>query len=131
MAIFAEGLFDFLSDGATLAGSRIYPNALPQGVTLPAIRYFQVSDPPERTHSGPSKLAHPRYQLDCFADGDEAYRDAVTLADQVIALVDGYVGTMGAFTVHAGFREDKRDNFDPETGRHWVSVDAIIWYERP
>jgi len=131
MTIFAEGLFTFLSAGATNAGSRIYPQALPQGVTLPAIRYFEVSDPPERTHSGPSKLAHPRYQLDCFADGEEAYRDAVMLGNQVIALVDGFVGTMGTFTVHAGFRDEKHESFDPETGRHWVSVDVIIWYEKP
>jgi hypothetical protein len=130
MAIFAEGFFDFLSDGATNAASRIYPNALPQGVVLPAIRYFKVSDPPERTHSGPSKLAHPRYQLDCFADGDEAYKDAVTLAEQVITLIDGYVGPMGTFTVHAGFRDEMHDDFDPETGRYSVSVDAILWHER-
>jgi hypothetical protein len=131
MTIFAEGLFDFLADGATNAGSRIYPNALPQGVTLPAIRYFLVSDPPERTHSGPSKLRHPRYQLDCVADGDEAYRDASNLAGQVITLVDGYVGAMGTFTCHAGFRDEMRDNFDPETGRHMVQVDLILWHDTP
>jgi hypothetical protein len=131
MAILAEGLFTYLSAGGTSAGSRIYPNALPQGVALPAIRYFLVSDPPEHTHSGRSKLAHPRFQFDCFAEGDDAYLDARKLADQVIALIDGYVGTMGTFTVHAGFRDDVRDNFDPETGRHWVSVDALIWYETP
>lgn len=131
MTIFEEGLFTYLSSGATNAAGRIYPNTLPQSVTLPAIRYFRVSDPTEHTHNGPSKLAHPRYQLDCVADGDEGYRDAVSLADQVIALIEGYVGAMGAFTVHAGFAEDKRDNYDAETFRHSVSVDVIIWYQKP
>jgi len=135
MTIFAEGLFTFLSSGATNAAGRIYPNALPQGVILPAIRYFKVSDPPERTHSGPSKLAHPRYQLDCVAgrntdENNDPYFDAVTLAEQVITLIDGYMGAMGAFTCHAGFRDEMHDSFDPETGRHSVSVDAIIWYEK-
>lgn len=127
MAVFAEGLFTYLSSGGTNAGARIYPNALPQGVALPAIRYVLVSDPPEHTHSGESQLKHPKYQLDCVADGDEGYKDANMLAEQVIALVNGYVGAMGAFTCHAGFRDDRRDNFDPETGRHTAQVDVTIW----
>lgn len=131
MTLFVEGMLTYLSAGGTNAGSRIYPQALPQGVTLPAIRYFLVSDPPERTHSGPSKLHHPKYQLDCVMDGDEGYLGACTLADQIIALIDGYVGAMGAFTCHAGFRDEKRDNYDPETGRHTVQVDIIIWHNTP
>lgn len=131
MTLFVEDLFEFLSDGGTNAGSRIYPSALPQGVTLPAIRYTLVSDPPEHTHSGPSGLRHPKYQLDCVSDGDEGYKDALTLAEQVITLCDGYVGMMGAFTCHAGFRDEMRDNFDPETGRHSVQVDCIFWHDTP
>jgi hypothetical protein len=130
MTLFEEALFTFLSDAATNAGSRIYPNALPQGATLPAMRYFKVSDPPEQTHSGKSQLRHPRYQVDCIADGDEGYKDAVSLAEQVITAVDGYSGAMSTFTVHAGFRDEMRDNFDPETGRHIVQVDLILWHNK-
>lgn len=123
--MFVEDLFSFLSDQATDAASRIYPNELPQGVTLPAIRYFQVSDPPEHTHDGRSKLRHPRFQLDCYAD---TYLKAHQLAEQVVTALDGYRGQMGQSTCGAGFVEDGRDNHDPETGRHWVSVDIEIWY---
>jgi len=131
MSEFPEGLFTYLSTGGTNAGSRIYPSALPQGVALPAIRYFLVSDPPEHTHSGPSQLHHPKYQLDCVAVGDEGYRDAHRLASQVIALCDGYAGLMGDYTVHAGFKDEKRDNYDPETGRHTAQVDVILWHNTP
>lgn len=125
MPLFVEDLFAFLSAQGTSAGARIYPNTLPQGVTLPAMRYFQVSDPPEHTQSGRSKLRHPRWQLDCYAD---TYLAARTLAGQVIAVIDGYKGAMGSSTCQAGFQEDVRDNHDPELKRHWVSVDAEIWY---
>lgn len=121
----AEDLFSFLSDQGTAAASRIYPNVLPQKVTLPAVRYFQVSDPPERTQEGRSALRHPRFQLDCFAD---TYLEAKGLAQQVAIILDGYRGVMGSGYCHAGFQEDERDNYDPETGRHWVSVDVVIWH---
>lgn len=123
--MFVEDLFSFLSDQATDAASRIYPNELPQNATLPAIKYFQVSDPPEHTHDGRSKLRHPRFQLDCYAD---TYLKAHRLANQVVTALDGYRGQMGQSTCGAGFAEDERDNHDPETGRHWVSVDIEIWY---
>lgn len=131
MTVFAESLFTFLAAAATSAESRIYPNALPQGVTLPAIRYLEVSEPPERTYSGPSLLQYPRYQLDCVADGEDAYLDAVRLANQVITAIDGFTGNMGTTQVFAGFKEDKRDSFDPDTGRHTVSVDVIVWHQKP
>jgi len=123
--MFVEDLFSFLSDQATNAAARIYPNVLPQGVTLPAIRYFQVSDPSMHTQSGRSNLRHPRWQLDCYA---ETYLAARSLAEQVITAIDGYTGLMGSSTCHAGFEENMRDNHDPETNRHWVSVDVEIWY---
>ena len=54
MSDFVEDLFTFLSDAGTDAASRIYPQELPQGVTLPACRYFRVSNPKDHSHSGPS-----------------------------------------------------------------------------
>ena len=124
MTLFVEGLFSFLSKGGTSAESRVYPLKLPQGVTLPAIMYFQVSNPFEHSHDGASKLQHPRFQMDCWAS---TYLEAKTLANELLELIDGYAGMMGAATVHAAFAEDQRDNWDPDTGRHWVSVDVVIW----
>ena len=66
MSLFVEDLFTFLSSNVASVASRIYPNKLPQSPTLPAIRYFQVSEPFEHSHDGPSGFHHPRFQLDCF-----------------------------------------------------------------
>lgn len=125
MTEFVEDLFTFLSDAGTDAGGRIYPQQLPQSVTLPACRYFRVSDPKDHTHSGPSALKRPRFQIDCFASD---YLDAVMLAGQIETYLDGYKGAMGSYTVEAALVEDAgKDDYDPETGRHRVSVDVVIW----
>lgn len=128
MTEFVEELFSFLSDAGTAAGGRIYPNALPQGVTLPACRYFRVSNPKDHTHSGSSELRRPRFQIDCYAS---TYLAAVTLATQVESNLDGFRGAMGAYEVQASFMEEAgRDDYDPETDRHRVSVDVVIWHRR-
>lgn len=125
MTEFVEELFSFLSDQGTDAASRIYPQQLPQGVTLPACKYIKVSDPRDHTHSGVSSLRRPRFQIDCFAS---SYLAAVKLAGQIENTLDGYKGTMGSYSVQASFVEDAgKDDYDPETGRHRVSVDVVIW----
>lgn len=128
MTEFVEELFSFLSDSGTDAGGRIYPNSLPQGVTLPACRYFRVTNPGDHSHSGASSLKRPRFQIDCYAN---LYLDAVKLATQIETNLDGFRGAMGAYEVQASFMEEAgKDDFDPETGRHKVSVDVVIWHRR-
>lgn len=130
--MFVEDLFTFLSGAGTNAANRIYPSQLPQGATFPAIKYFQVSDPPEHTHDGRSILRHPRFQLDCWDEDREdhdGYLGAKQLAGQVIEAVDGYRGLIGSATCYAIFQENAQDNFDPDTNRHWVSVDIEVWHK--
>lgn len=123
--MFVEDLFSFLASAGTDAGSRFYPNRLPQKLTLPAARYFRVSNPQEHTHSGAMALQYPRFQLDCYA---EKYLGAVAFAEQVVAALNGYVGVMGSHSVKASFVEDAgKDDYDPETNRHRVMVDVVIW----
>lgn len=118
-----EGLFAYL----TAHGQRVYPQRLPQQPTLPAMTYLMVSDPIEHTHSGPSSLGHPRFQLDCWGS---TYLEAKHCARQIMALMSAYVGMMGDVEVNASLPLEARDNEDPETGRHWVSIDVVIWYQR-
>ena len=126
MTIFKQALFAYLSTMGSTAGNRVFPVQLPEKAQLPAITYIQVSDPPEHTQSGPSKLRHPRFQIDCWGT---TYLDASNLADEMAAL-EGFSGSMGSFEVGASFVEDGRDNYDPNSFRHWVSVDVIIWYSK-
>jgi len=124
--MFEEGLATFLCDAGTSAGDRIYPGRLPQGVVLPAVMWFKVSAGIEYTQSGPEKGREPRYQLDCWA---ETYLEARTLAEEMIAALSGYRGAMGNEMVEAAFIEGDRDNNDPETGRHWASLDVILHHQ--
>lgn len=130
MTLLVEALFTFLSAANTAASDRIYPKRLPQGATLPAITYLLASDPTEHTHSGPSSLAHPRYQLNCWAEGEGGYLAAHSLAEEVRAALDGYRGLPAGVEIQAALSENSRDNDDADTGRHWVSLDFIIWYTR-
>jgi len=112
-----------MSTLGTSAGARFYPNSLPQGVTYPAVKYFEVSNPQSYTHSGRSAFQEPRWQLDCWAD---TYLAARSLANDLKIKVAGYVGKMGTQDVQPIFYENLRDNFDPETGKHWVTMDLVI-----
>lgn len=130
--MFEEDFFTYLKNQGTSASNRIFPQQVPQGADYPAARYLLVSDPPEHTQSGRSSLRHPRFQVDCYdqdTDGHDGYLGAKRLANEIIEAVDSYRGEMGNTTCYAGFLENARDNHDPETGRHWVTVDFEIWHK--
>lgn len=83
---------------ATLVGQRIYPYALPQGATYPAIRYQRIST--DRTYSiqARSDRAQVRMQVDCYA---EALTDALALAAAVRDAIDVYSGTSAGVAVRS------------------------------
>lgn len=113
---------------AALVATRVYPVKMPQRPTYPAVTYFRVSGPREHSQSGPSGLAHPRFQLDCMA---ATYAGAKTLAAAVRLALDGFRGSMGGgggVDVNAVFIEDDRDDQDDDIQVYWVSLDAVVWH---
>lgn len=128
MTLFVEDFYAYLAAANTAAGARFYPQSLPQQPTFPAVTYLQVSAPRDTSHSGLSRLRHPRYQLDCWSDD---YLEAHRLAEEVLYAISIYAASRGGVTVQASFVEDEgRDNYDPETARHWISVDVVIWHTK-
>jgi hypothetical protein len=81
---------------AALTGARVYPGAVPENVTLPAISYQKVSSQPLLTHSGPSGWARSSVQITIA--GDE-YAEKKAVAEQVRKCWDGYAGTIALSTV--------------------------------
>lgn len=72
----------------------MYPNALPQKATLPAITYEIISTRREHTISAVTRLAHARFFIRCFAlTRDTADDIAVAIRktgiDQFQGTVDG------------------------------------------
>jgi hypothetical protein len=112
----------FLTDASWGNVARVYPaGRLPQGVTLPALTYQRISTPPEYSHDGLSKLIHPRYQLDCWA---ETQLEAEALAASVITAMGKWHQVFG----QPAQLMDQRDGLDSETGLYRQSLDFAVWY---
>jgi hypothetical protein len=111
-----------------LVSSRIFPNVLPQGSSLPAIVYTVVDDVPQRTLSGAvDELLHnSRVQIDCYARASASlggYAGAHQLADAV----NNVVGNLSDPTLNST-AADKRDLYDNETSYFRVSMDFSVWH---
>lgn len=127
-----EALFSHLKSHAglsALVGTRIYPQIMPQGVTMPAVTYQKISGPREYSHGGPSELAHPRFQLSCWAKN---YSTAKDIAEQVRLALQAYRGTMGGaggVTVYGAFLENEIDLYESDTRLYHIPVDFSIWHK--
>lgn len=127
-----EALFKHLKSFAglfALVSSRIYPMVMPQKTTMPTVTFQRISTPREYAHDGYSGLAHPLFQISCWA---EKYSIVRAVAKQVRLALQAYVGTMGGVggvEVQASFQENERDFYDSEAGLYHVPVDFRIWHK--
>jgi hypothetical protein len=118
---------------AAIVGDRVRPVRLNQGETGTGITYLRVSGIGDHVMTGPSRIARPRFQIDCWAEAPGA---ANSLADLVKERLDGYQGlwTYGAdspptsIDVLGVFFENERDGFDSDNDMYSVSRDYFIWY---
>ena len=112
---------------STLASTRLYPEMLPEGVTLPAAMYLMVTSPKVTTRdSGPASLAISLYQFTCYAT---TYAGARALAKQVRLALDGYQGTMGGASgvrVDGAWVVDERDGYTESLEMYQVQVDVML-----
>jgi hypothetical protein len=111
---------------AALIGTRVYPMKLPQSPTLPAITYQRVSGSRVQSLTGPSGMAHPRIQVDCWA---ASYDGAKALAAEVQDDLDGYRGTMGTTRVGGVIVYGDRDWYEPDVDIYRVTIDITIWHD--
>ena len=95
----AEALVFLLQSNAgvaTMVGSRVYPQLVPQTAERPAIAYQRISHIPEYSHSGFSSLAKTRFQL--TLEGN-THMEALSLALAVRRALGGKTNTVGDLTV--------------------------------
>lgn len=129
MSLIEEGLYTYLTSQAAitdLAGTRIYPLKLPQGVSYPAIRYQDISEVGLMAHDGPLDLFKSRFQFDCYA---RTYIAAKQLAQVLRATINGYAGAMGTVTVEHVFFIDWEDDHDDSANVWRVRCDYFIQYK--
>lgn len=113
------GVLEAASAVTALVGARIYPMTLPQGVTLPAIRYRVIDDVPVLSQSGNSNLSQPRVQLTCCAT---TYAGAEAVARALRATLHGKT-ILG----QAAWVAVDQDDFDPVTEQYLRYVDVLFW----
>lgn len=104
-----------------IAGDRVFPNVLIEGVALPAVVYQVVSQIPQSSFDGSfdTRLFQSRVQIDCYA---RRYLDAQNLAAAVGAAIEALSSSSAA-----AWMEAQRDLFDNETQYHRVSMDFSVW----
>lgn len=119
-----EILYQRLSGHAglsALTGDRWYPLVLPQNPTLPAGTYQRISDVPlgETTLT----LRQQRVQFNCYAP---TYISVRSVADQLIAALDGFVDTDQATQLKAAWQDNAFEYYEPETKLYVVPVDVML-----
>jgi hypothetical protein len=110
-----EGLRLFLLAFPGLTGivsDRIYPTPLPQGATLPAVTYTDISNVGSTSNDGPDCLEKARYQLDHWAETKE---DANRLERLTRVALSGFRGRWQGLTIGGVFRRNSWTLYEPET----------------
>ena len=109
-----------------LVGTRIYPQAAPQGTTADYVTY-EVSGNPIQDHGGSGGLYRARVSFLCHT---ATYANAKAVAAAIRAAVDGFRGTMQGVSVGACLQEMEADaGFDDDTRMHVVAVDFRVLYQ--
>jgi hypothetical protein len=112
-------LYALLTGGSpsisAMVGTRVWPDVLPQAPLLPAIRYQRISTPrgQYRTLDGKAEYASPRFQIDIYATSRS---QALTIADAVYRLLEGYTGISSGLRIDAISTEDEAGDLDPDVG---------------
>ncbi len=109
---------------AALVGNRVYPQMIPQAVTMPAISYQRVSTIRTSVMRNDIDIVRSRFQVDVWAkDFDEG--EAITA--QVLAALQRYRGT-GTVEILAVFSLEEIDLYEPETEIYHQALDFEINY---
>lgn len=102
-----------------LVSTRIYPNRLPDGPTLPAVVYQRISTN-HALASGNVPLVRARIQVDAWA---ERYEDVSAIGAALHTALD----MVSATGLHALIPEDDDDGFDVEALLHRRRIDMFVW----
>ena len=91
---------------------RLYPAPLPQGATLPAITYQDISDVPSYSNDNETCYSQKRYQVDSWAS---TRTEAERVAIQVWQSMSGYAGVWGSHEIGFVKRVDGHTDYETAT----------------
>lgn len=108
-----------------IVGNRIYPNLLPQDVTLEAITYRKVSAPHVHAFGSDAGLSNPRFQIDAWAD---VYTEVITLAAAIQAGLSRFRGTIAGEVIQDVMLLNELDIYEQDRRIHRVMMDFEVWH---
>lgn len=111
---------------SALVSDRIYPNAVPETGSVPAIIYTMISDNREKDFDGSNEIIKQRLQLSVWS---KSYATSKQITKEIIRLFDSYKGEYDGIKFHSIFLENAVDLFDHDTNQSGNNVDLIINYE--
>jgi len=119
---------------STLIGQRMYPDALVQNATMPAVVYYVTSTERESHLQGLSKLAHARFTIECYAlTRTTASAISRAIRDTGIDIFRGVVSSHTFCGIKFG--GDQYMQEPPTDGnqehRYIVSFDMLVHYQEP
>ena len=118
----STGVTDLVGSGDS---GRVYYQRLPEGATIPAVTYQQISRTGFPDYDGVTQLAQVRVQVDCWHINGQGVAD---LAQEVRHVLDGFSGTVASTRILAAFLLDEESDYEPETGLHRFRQDYQISY---
>ena len=128
-----SAIFALLSNDSGIAATingGIWAVLMPEGVEYPALSYLIVDSPSIATLNEPTGLAHPRVQVNAWAN---SYADAKRANDAVRRALDGFAGTVatpdGPVLIRGIRWEDERENYEKETRTFHCLNDFFVWYQ--
>ena len=130
MTVEAE-IYDRLSGHAGLSAlviNRIYPNHVPQNVTLPAVSYHRVSAVRPSAMGADSGVVRARFQVDVWASSFADASGARPVAEQVRLALQRWSTTSGTI-VQETFFLNERDLYEDRRDLHHAALDFEINYE--
>ena len=108
-----------------LASTRTYPLVLPQGVTLPAIRYQKIDAEREHMMGSDSGVVGALFQVDSYAADPLA---AKNLAAQVKAALSRYRDTVGDVVIQDVLLEGESEHFEDKVRMYRERQDYLVFY---
>ena len=121
----AAAIYDILKNNSgvsALVGTRIYPLAIPQDATLPAIQYQKISSRGYYTHDGEAAV-RSRIQISAVA---ETYEAADDIAGAIQSCLSGYRNAAAGVRIFSCFLEGERDGFGILNDLEVVQQDYMI-----
>lgn len=108
-----------------LVSDRVYPNALPQDVTMPAVSWRRVTAERLRAMGADPGLVRARFQFDAWAG---SYDSANAVREQIRLALERH-GEAGPPVWQATFFLTEIDLYENATRLHHLAADYEIVYE--